>query len=161
MLNASRSPVKDHPRITTPSDDRFVALTARRNQTMPARAIAAVLNAATGPSVLRQPVYRRVIKQHNVRRPTICVPITSRHRCDQYQLCREHVAWNAHQWSIVMFSGEWRFSLQSESRRVFIWRESSLRYNPTFTRELHQHRGGGIHLRDGLIINELLASVQS
>ncbi|GFW92642.1 transposable element Tcb1 transposase [Trichonephila clavipes] len=42
---------------------------------------------------------------------------------------REHALWTPQQRSCVMFSDEFRFSLQSDSRRTLIWRASGTRYH--------------------------------
>ncbi|GFW38877.1 transposable element Tcb2 transposase [Trichonephila clavipes] len=42
------------------------------------------------------------------------------------------------QWSCVMFSDESRFSLQSDSRRTFIWRAPGTRYHQENTIERHR-----------------------
>lgn len=49
--NASKYPVEGRPSITPQSDERSVALTARRKQTMPERTIAAELNDTGGALV--------------------------------------------------------------------------------------------------------------
>ncbi|GFV83873.1 transposable element Tcb1 transposase [Trichonephila clavipes] len=79
------------------------------------------LSSATGTTVLRQTVYRRLghIGPY-ARRPVRCVPLTSTHCCLRLTWSREHALWAPQQWSCVMFSDEYRFSLQSDSRRTLI-----------------------------------------
>ncbi|GFY27576.1 transposable element Tcb1 transposase [Trichonephila clavipes] len=81
------------------------------------------LSLATGTTVSRQTVYRRLghIGLYS-RRPIRCVPLTTT-RCRLRLTCsREHALWTPQQWSCVSFSDESRFSLQSYSRRTLIWR---------------------------------------
>ncbi|GFX82477.1 transposable element Tcb2 transposase [Trichonephila clavipes] len=81
------------------------------------------LSLATGTTVLRQTVYRRL--GHiglSTRRPVRCVPFNATHCCLRLTWSREHALWTPQHWSCVMFSDESRFSLQSDSRRTFIWR---------------------------------------
>ncbi|GFX08908.1 HTH_Tnp_Tc3_2 domain-containing protein [Trichonephila clavipes] len=81
------------------------------------------LSSATGTTVSRQTVYRRLghIGLH-ARRPVRCVPLTATHCRLQLTWSREHALWIPQQWSCVMFSDESRFSLQSDSHRTLIWR---------------------------------------
>lgn len=52
-----------------------------------------------------------------------------------------------------MFSDKSRFDLQSDSRRVIIWREHCLQYSTTIAREFHKNRRNVIHVWGGIIIN--------
>ncbi|UYV61186.1 hypothetical protein LAZ67_1003756 [Cordylochernes scorpioides] len=54
--------------------------------------------------------------------------------------CLEHHAWTHDQWANVLFSDESRFSLNTDSRRVFIWREPGTRYHPSNIREIDSFR---------------------
>ncbi|GFX68505.1 HTH_Tnp_Tc3_2 domain-containing protein [Trichonephila clavipes] len=97
---------------------------------------------ATGTTVSRQTVYRRLghIGLY-ARRPVRCVPLTATHCRLRLAWSREHALWTPQQWSCVMFSGESRFSLQSDSRRTLIWRAPSTRHHQENTIERH-HYGG-------------------
>ncbi|GFW73966.1 transposable element Tcb1 transposase [Trichonephila clavipes] len=81
------------------------------------------LSSATGKTVSRQTVYRRLghIGLY-ARRPVRCVPLTATHCRLRLTWSREHALWTPQQWSCVMFSDESRFSLQSGFRRTLIWR---------------------------------------
>ncbi|GFX25846.1 cubilin [Trichonephila clavipes] len=46
-------------------------------------------------------------------------------------------------WSTAMFSDESRFSLQSDSRRTFIWRAPGTRYHQENTIERYRYGGAG------------------
>ncbi|UYV67679.1 hypothetical protein LAZ67_5001557 [Cordylochernes scorpioides] len=50
----------------------------------------------------------------------------------------------------VLFSGESRFSLNTDSRRVFIWREPGTRYHPSNIREIDSFRGGSLLVWAGI-----------
>ncbi|GFT12591.1 transposable element Tcb1 transposase [Trichonephila clavipes] len=97
------------------------------------------VSSATGTTVSRQTVYRRLghIGLY-ARRPVRCVPLTATHCCS-----REHALWTPQQWSCVMFSDEIRFSLQSDSRRTLIWRARGTRYHQENTIERHRYGGAG------------------
>ncbi|GFU94858.1 transposable element Tcb1 transposase [Trichonephila clavipes] len=77
------------------------------------------LSSATGTTVSRQTVYRRLghIGLY-ARRPFRCVPLTATHCRLRLTWSREYALWTPQQWSCVMFSDEYRFSLQSDSRQV-------------------------------------------
>ncbi|GFT72371.1 transposable element Tcb1 transposase [Trichonephila clavipes] len=70
------------PRVTTPNEDRYIylAVTAKRNRRSTASDLSRQLSSATGTTVSRQTVYRRLghIGLH-ARRPVICVPLTATH----------------------------------------------------------------------------------
>ncbi|GFV59773.1 transposable element Tcb1 transposase [Trichonephila clavipes] len=93
-------------------------ITAKRNRRSTASDLSRQLSSATGKTVSRQTVYRRLghIGLY-ARRPVICVPLTATHRCLRLTWSREHALWTPQQWSCEMFSDESRLSLQSDSRR--------------------------------------------
>ncbi|GFU45049.1 transposable element Tcb2 transposase [Trichonephila clavipes] len=86
-VNAYSTPIpaRGHPRITTPNEDRYLAVTAKKKQTE--HSIRPV-SSATGTTVSRQTVYRRL--RHiglYARRPVRCVPLTATH-------CRLRLTWS-------------------------------------------------------------------
>ncbi|GFX00561.1 transposable element Tcb1 transposase [Trichonephila clavipes] len=100
------------------------------------------LYSATGETVSRQTVYRRL--GHNgiyARRPIKCVPLTATRCLMRLTWSREHALWTPQQWSCVMFSDESRFSLQSDSCRTLIWRVPGTRYHQENTIERHRYGG--------------------
>ncbi|GFU11884.1 transposable element Tcb1 transposase [Trichonephila clavipes] len=112
------------PRGTTPADDRYIVLQARRNRRQTAREIARHMTQATGRQISRFTVARRL---HGgrlfARRPVRCVPLTPAHRRRRSLWCREHRNWRDNEWGRVLFTDESRFSLSSDSHRILIWRE--------------------------------------
>ncbi|GFW89691.1 transposable element Tcb1 transposase [Trichonephila clavipes] len=111
------------------------------------------LSSATGTIVSRQPVYRRLghIGLY-ARRPVRCVPLTATHCRLRLTWSREHALWTPQQWSCVMFSDESRFSLQSYSRRILIWRAPGTRYHQENTIERHRYDGAGWLIWGGIIL---------
>ncbi|GFX23651.1 transposable element Tcb2 transposase [Trichonephila clavipes] len=113
-----------HPRGTTPADDRYIVLQARRNRRQTAGEIARHTTQATGRPISRFTVARR---RHGgglfARRPVRCVPLTPAHRRRRSLWCREHRNWRDNEWGRVLFTDESRFSLSSDSHRILIWRE--------------------------------------
>ncbi|GFU65090.1 transposable element Tcb2 transposase [Trichonephila clavipes] len=82
------------PRGTTPADDRYIVLQARRNRRQTAGEIARHTTQATGRPISRFTVARRL---HGgglfARRPVRCVPLTPAHRRRRSPWCREHRNW--------------------------------------------------------------------
>ncbi|GFW26684.1 transposable element Tcb1 transposase [Trichonephila clavipes] len=112
------------PRGTTPPDDRYIILQARRNRRQTEGEIARHTTQVTGRPISRFTVARRL---HSgglfARRPVRSVPITPAHRRRRSLWCREHRNWRDNEWGRVLFTDESRFSLSSDSHRILIWRE--------------------------------------
>ncbi|GBN77164.1 Transposable element Tcb1 transposase [Araneus ventricosus] len=146
--NVSRCYSTGRPRVITPNEDRYLAVTAKRNRRSTASDLSRQLSSATGTKVSRQTVYRRL--GHIARRPVRCVPLTATHCRLRLAWSREHALWTL--WSFVMFSDESRFSLQSDSRRTFIWRAPGTRYHQKNTIERHRYGGAGWLVWGGIIL---------
>ncbi|GFY02422.1 HTH_Tnp_Tc3_2 domain-containing protein [Trichonephila clavipes] len=86
--NVNRHYSADHPRVRTPNEDRHLAVTAKTNRRSTASDLSRQLSSATGSTVLRQTVYRRLGQIGlYARRLVRCVPLTATH-------CRLRLAWN-------------------------------------------------------------------
>ncbi|GFX10487.1 transposable element Tcb1 transposase [Trichonephila clavipes] len=119
-------------------------VTAKRNRRSTASDLSRQLSSATGTTVSRQTVYSRLghIGLY-ARRPLRCVPLIAT-RCHlRLTWSREHALWTPQQWSCVMFSDEFRFSLQSDSRRTLIWRAPGTRYHPDNTIDRYCYGAAG------------------
>ncbi|GFT62127.1 transposable element Tcb2 transposase [Trichonephila clavipes] len=82
------------PRGTTPADDRYIVLQARRNRRPTAGEIARHTTQATGRPISRFTVARRLYGGGLfARRPVRCVPLTPVHRRRRSLWCREHRNW--------------------------------------------------------------------
>ncbi|GFX65481.1 HTH_Tnp_Tc3_2 domain-containing protein [Trichonephila clavipes] len=129
-------------------------VTAKRNRRSTASDLSRKLSSATGTTVSRQTVYRRLghIGLY-ARRPVRCVPLTVIHCRLRLTWSREHALWTPQQWSCVMFSDESRFSLQSDSRRTLIWRAPGTRYRQENTIERHRYGGAGWLVWGGIILS--------
>ncbi|GFV62283.1 transposable element Tcb1 transposase [Trichonephila clavipes] len=128
-------------------------VTAKRNRRITASDLSRQLSSATGTTVSRQTVYRRLghIGLY-ARRPVRCVPLTATHCRLRLTWSRELALWTPQQWSCVMFSDESRFSLQSDSRRTLIWRVPGTRYHQENTIERHRYGGAGWLIWGGIIL---------
>ncbi|GFV76475.1 transposable element Tcb1 transposase [Trichonephila clavipes] len=158
--NVSRCYSTGRPRVTTPNEDRYLAVTAKRNKRSTASDLSRQLFSATGSTVSRQTVYIRLRKIGlYALRPIRCVPLTATHCHLRLTWSRQHALWTPQQCSCMMFSDESRFSLQSDSHRPLIWRAPGTRYHQENTIERHRYGGeqGGIILgsRTGLHVQSV------
>ncbi|GFW04219.1 transposable element Tcb1 transposase [Trichonephila clavipes] len=153
--NVSRCYSTGRPRVTTPNEDRYIylAVTAKRNRRSTTSYLYRQLSSATGTTVSRQTVYRRLgyIGLY-ARRPVRCVPLTATHCRLRLTWSKEHALWTPQQWSCAMFSDESRFSLQSDFRRTLIWRAPGTRYHQENTIERHRYGGAGWLVWRGIIL---------
>ncbi|GFU34923.1 HTH_Tnp_Tc3_2 domain-containing protein [Trichonephila clavipes] len=74
----------------------------------------------------------------------LCAFPNGRQRRNRLCWAREHVSWTQQQWASVLFTDESRFTMESDSGRLLIWREQRTRYHQSNTVERHSYRGGGI-----------------
>ncbi|GFW75460.1 transposable element Tcb2 transposase [Trichonephila clavipes] len=141
------------PRGITPADDRYIVLQARRNRRQTAGEIARHSTQATGRPISRFTVARRL---HGgglfARRPVRCVPLTPAHRRRRSLWCREHRNWRDNEWGRVLFTGESRFSLSSDSHRILIWRERGSRNHPSNIIERDRYGGRGVLVWGGIML---------
>ncbi|GFX27487.1 transposable element Tcb2 transposase [Trichonephila clavipes] len=142
-----------HPRGTTPTDDWYIVLQARRSRRQTAGEIARHTTQATGRPISRFTVARRL---HGgglfARRPVRCVPLTPAHRRRRSLWCREHRNWRDNEWGRVLFTDESRFSLSSDSHRILIWRERGSRNHPLNIIERDRYGGRGVLVWGGIIL---------
>ncbi|GFT98051.1 transposable element Tcb2 transposase [Trichonephila clavipes] len=72
--SAGRRPGQGHRRATTPNEDRYLVLTARRDRNMNATLLQQHLRSATGTTVSTQSVRNRLPwSSQYARRPMVCV----------------------------------------------------------------------------------------
>ncbi|GFS74896.1 HTH_Tnp_Tc3_2 domain-containing protein [Trichonephila clavipes] len=92
--NVSRCYSTGRPQVTTPNEDRYLAVTAKRNRWSTASDLSRQLFSATGTTVSRQTVYRRLghIGLY-ARRPVRCVSLTAIHCRLRLTWSREHALW--------------------------------------------------------------------
>ncbi|GFT79629.1 transposable element Tcb1 transposase [Trichonephila clavipes] len=133
------------PRATTPADDRYIVLQARRNRRQTAGEIARHTTQATVRPISRFTVVRRLhggglFAQHPVR----CVPLTPAHRRRRSLWCRKHRNWRDNEWGRVLFTDESRFSLSSDSHRILIWRKRGSRNHRSNIIESDSYGGRGV-----------------
>ncbi|GFW43782.1 transposable element Tcb2 transposase [Trichonephila clavipes] len=151
--STGRRPGQGRRLATTPNEERYLVLTARRHRNMNATLLQQHLRSATCTTVLIQTIRNRL---HGVglyaRRPMVCVRLTSRRRRDRREWATEHVNWRRNEWSNVLFSDESRFSVHPDNRRIFIWRDRCSWNNPAFVHESVRFGGGGVLVYGGISI---------
>ncbi|GFU69566.1 transposable element Tc1 transposase [Trichonephila clavipes] len=141
-------------RSTTPAEDRYIVLSAKRNRRTTAQQVANQFLASSGKQISRKTVARRLRGGGlYARRPVVCVPLTRQHRTARLQWCREHHNWTEQDWQCVLFSDESRFSLSSDCRRQLIWRESGTAYRPENIKEKDRYPTCSIMVWAGIMIN--------
>ncbi|GFY15469.1 transposable element Tcb2 transposase [Trichonephila clavipes] len=141
-------------RSTTPAEDRYIVLSAKRNRRTTVQQGANQFLAASGKQISRKTVARRLRGGGlYARRPVVCVPLTRQHRTARLQWCREHHNWTEQDWASVLFSDESRFSLSSDCRRQLIWRESGTAYRPENIQEKDRYPTCNIMVWAGIMIN--------
>ncbi|GFU74360.1 transposable element Tcb2 transposase [Trichonephila clavipes] len=141
-------------RSTTPAEDRYIALSAKRNRRTTAQQVANQFLAASGKQISRKTVARRLRGEDYTHADLfVCVPLTRQHRTARLQWCREHHNWTEQDWACVLFSDESRFSLSSDCRRQLIWRESGTAYRPENIQEKDRYPTCSIMVWDGIMIN--------
>ncbi|GFY12788.1 transposable element Tcb1 transposase [Trichonephila clavipes] len=73
-------------RSTTPAEDRYIVLSAKRNRHTTAQQVANQFLAASGKQISRKTVARRLRGGGlYARRPVVCVPLTRQHRTARLQ----------------------------------------------------------------------------
>ncbi|GFX91690.1 transposable element Tcb1 transposase [Trichonephila clavipes] len=151
--NVSRCYSPGRPRVTMPKEDRYLAIITKRIRQSTASDLSRQLCSATGTTVSRKTVYRRLghIGLY-ARRPVRCVPITASHSRLRLTWSRDYALRTPQQWSCVMFSDESRFSLQSDSRRTLVWRAPGTCYHQDNTIERHRYGGAGWLVWGGIIL---------
>ncbi|GFS65799.1 transposable element Tcb1 transposase [Trichonephila clavipes] len=142
-----------HVRSTTPAEDRYIVLSAKRNRRTTAQQVANQFLAASGKQISRKTVARRLRGGGQyASRPVVCVPLTRQHHTARLQWCREHHNWTEQDWAGVLFSDESRFSLSSDCRRQLIWRESGTAYRPENIQEKDRDSTCSIMVWAGIMI---------
>ncbi|GFV94386.1 transposable element Tcb2 transposase [Trichonephila clavipes] len=141
-------------RSTTPAEDRYIVLSAKRNRRTTAQQVANQFLAASGKQISRKTVARRLRGEGlYARRPVVCVPLTRQHRTARLQWCHEHHNWTEQDLACVLFSDESRFSLSSDCSRQLIWRESGTAYRPENIQEKDRYPTCSIMAWAGIMIN--------
>ena len=138
-------PREGRPRKTTPGQDRYVRLSARRNPITTATTLRHELREATGVVVSSQTVRNRL---HDIglyaRRPLKTPALRPHHRGARARWTTAHENWTRDQWTRTLFSDEVRMGLHPDNNSIRVWRRTGERNHPSMTVERHQQFGGSI-----------------
>ncbi|GFW48921.1 transposable element Tc1 transposase [Trichonephila clavipes] len=150
----SRQHGRGRVRSTTPAEDRYIVLSAKRNRRTTAQQVTNQFLAASGKQISRKTV-ARCLRGGGLyaRRPVVCVPLTRQHRTARSQWCREHHNWTEQDWACVLFSDESRFNLSSDCRHQLIWRGSGSAYRQKISRKRTDIRHAVSWCWAGIMIN--------
>ncbi|GFT64309.1 transposable element Tc1 transposase [Trichonephila clavipes] len=142
-------------RSTTPAEDRYIVLSAKKEQAHHSSADGKSVSCCLRKADLPKTVARRLRGGGlYARRPVVCVPLTRQHRTARLQWCREHHNWTEQDWAcVILFSDDSRFSLSSDCRRQLIWRESGTAYRPENIQEKDRYPTCSIMVWAGIMIN--------
>ncbi|GFV45392.1 HTH_Tnp_Tc3_2 domain-containing protein [Trichonephila clavipes] len=149
----SRSYSTGRPPSYNAEKERYLEVASKINRQSTTSGLSHQLSSATGTTVSRQTVYRRLghIGLY-ARGPVRCVPLTATHCRLRLTWSREQALWKPQQWFCVKFSDESRFSCQSDSRRTLIWRAPGTRYQQENTIERQRYGGAGWLVWGGIIL---------
>ncbi|GFX09516.1 transposable element Tcb2 transposase [Trichonephila clavipes] len=86
-------------------------------------------------------------------RPTVCGPLMSMKRRVHLPWCKQHRDWSENQWVTVLFIDESHFSLYTDSRLTFIWREPGTHYLPSNEHEIDNYGGGRLMVWTGIMLD--------
>ncbi|GFW32969.1 transposable element Tcb2 transposase [Trichonephila clavipes] len=104
-------------RSTTPAEDRYIVLSAKRNRRTTAQQVANQFLAASGKQISRKTV-ARCLRGGGLyaRRPVLCVPLTRQHRTARLQWCREH-----HNWTGYAYYSQMREKDRYPTCSIMVW----------------------------------------
>ncbi|GFU23116.1 HTH_Tnp_Tc3_2 domain-containing protein [Trichonephila clavipes] len=140
-----RKPEQGRTSGTTIREDRHLSIIARHNRESTASQPSRYLYAATGTRVLRVSVSKRLGKRELFsRKSAVCVLLTSTNRRVCFAWCRQHRDWSMEHWATVLFTDETRYTLNTDSRRMFIWREPGTLYLLSNVHEIDNYGEGGL-----------------
>ncbi|GFY24147.1 hypothetical protein TNCV_1012001 [Trichonephila clavipes] len=134
-------------RSTTPAEDRYIVLSAKRNRRTTAQQVANQFLAASGKQISRKTVARRL-------KGDCCVcPIDQTAPYCPFTMVSSASQLTEQDWACVLFSDESRFSLSSDCRRQLIWRESGTACRPENIQEKDRYPTCSIMVCPGTMIN--------
>ncbi|GFT34732.1 HTH_Tnp_Tc3_2 domain-containing protein [Trichonephila clavipes] len=145
-----RRPVGARPRVTTPAEDPYIAIVAKRNRRATSTRVTSIVTASIGKATSAATVHRLHVNRLYVRVPRVCVPLSIQSREERIKWCREHGNWTVSGWANVIFTDESIFALEPDDKRIRIWRKQGTRNQPQNIAEHHAFRGGSIMVWAGI-----------
>ncbi|GFS53885.1 transposable element Tcb2 transposase, partial [Trichonephila clavipes] len=140
--SVSRRPVPGRPRATTPAEDRFLALSARREEPLLCRSS---LQTTFKHQEEESPLLRCEIvftMQVCMQEDQLCAFPQRTTAKEPLMLGKRTCFLDAATMGFCAVHRRSRFTMESDSGRLLIWRNSG--YHQSDTVERHSYRGGGI-----------------
>ncbi|GFW47391.1 HTH_Tnp_Tc3_2 domain-containing protein [Trichonephila clavipes] len=82
------------PKVTTPTEDRCIAIAAKRNRTATSTRVTSMVTASIGKAISAATVRRRLhMNGLYARVPRVCVPLSVQSRGARFKWCRKHGNW--------------------------------------------------------------------
>ncbi|GFY03267.1 transposable element Tcb1 transposase [Trichonephila clavipes] len=146
-----RRPVGGRPRVTTSTEDRYIAIVAKRNRRATSTRVTPMVTASTGKAISAATICRRLhMNGLYARVPRVCVLPSGQSRGVRLKWCREHGNRIVSDWDNIMFTDESRFALEPADKSIRIWRKQGTRNQPQNITEDHASRGGSIMVWAGI-----------
>ncbi|GFU97142.1 HTH_Tnp_Tc3_2 domain-containing protein [Trichonephila clavipes] len=97
-----RRPVGDHPRVTTPAEDRYIAIVAKWNRRVTSTRVTSMVTTSFGKAISVTTVHRRLhMNGMYARVPRVCIPLSVQSRgAARLKWCREHCNWTVSDWGV-------------------------------------------------------------
>ncbi|GFX00447.1 transposable element Tcb1 transposase [Trichonephila clavipes] len=142
---------RQSPKGYTPAEDRYIAIAAKRNRRGTSTRVTSTITASIDKAISGATVRRRLhMNELYTRVPRVCVHLSVQSRGARLKWCRKHGNWTVSGWSNVVFTDESRFVLESDYKRIRIWRILGTRNQPQNITEHPAFRGGSIMVWAGI-----------
>ena len=132
-------------RATTPREDRFLVVQARRHPFVNATTRRNEFRNAVGVNISTQIVHNR-LHQGGVRSRKACIrsPLPRLHKQARLDWAQDHVNFTDNDWDPVLFTNESRYCLDFPDRRARVWRRRGKRFQDANISEQTRYGGGSI-----------------
>ena len=144
------------PKATTVVVVRYLRILVRRNPESNASMLNNVFRAATGRRDSTQIVRNRPHDaQLHSRRRWRGPHLTSTHHAAWYRWAQKHAEWTRQNWHQVLFTDRKRMCLQSNNRRIRVWRQSGQAERLRHTVQQVQQGDGSLMIWKGIMWGRL------
>ena len=132
-------------RATTPREDRFLIIQARRHPFVNATTLRNEFRNAVGVNISTQTV-RNCLRQSGLRSRRACIriPLTRRHKQARLHWAQDHVNFIENDWDPILFTDEARYCLHITDRRARVWRRRGERFQDANISGHDRYNGGSI-----------------